>query len=88
MESNLSKIKPKFRTQGNITGNFGKPKVKSGSTLMEIGMTSAKTVKITSKDQYLDRLYQALEITEDKKLKSFLYDEIKKILIQKGKWSN
>ena len=35
--SNLSKIRPKLRTQGNITGNFGKPKSKGGSTLNDIG---------------------------------------------------
>ena len=31
--SNLSKIRPKLRTTGNITGNFGKSKVKAGSAL-------------------------------------------------------
>ena len=30
-ESNLSKTKPAFRTKGNITGNFGVPKVKAGA---------------------------------------------------------
>ena len=36
-ESNLSKTKPALRTKGNVTGNFGVPKVKSGSSLNEIG---------------------------------------------------
>lgn len=31
MGSNLSKIKTKFRTEGAISGNFGKAKVKAGS---------------------------------------------------------
>ena len=43
--SNLSKIKPKLRTTGNITGNFGRPKSKAGSTLSGIGVTNAETVK-------------------------------------------
>ena len=29
-ESNLSKTKPALRTKGNVTGNFGMPKVKAG----------------------------------------------------------
>ena len=36
-DSNLSKTKPALRTKGNITGNFGQPKVKSGSSLNDIG---------------------------------------------------
>ena len=30
--SNLSKIKTKLRTTGQVTGNFGKQKVKAGTT--------------------------------------------------------
>ena len=36
--SNLSKIKPKLRTTGRVSGNFGHNKVKAGSQLNEIGM--------------------------------------------------
>ena len=35
--SNLSKIRPKLRTQGNITGNFGRAKAKAGSSLNDLG---------------------------------------------------
>ena len=35
--SNLSKIQPKLRTQGNVTGNFGRPKTKAGSQMSDIG---------------------------------------------------
>lgn len=84
--SNLSKIKPKLRTQGRITGNWGKPKVKAGSTLNEIGMTEAKVVKCATQDDYLSRLYYAFDNTEDPKLKKFLYTEIKKIHVQRGTW--
>jgi hypothetical protein len=33
--SNLSKIKPKLRTKGNITGNFGLKEPVAGSSLNE-----------------------------------------------------
>lgn len=85
--SNLSKIKPKLRTQGRVSGNFGKSRVKSGSPLKDIGVTSAKVVKITKPDDYVHRLYDALDKAEDPKLKNFLYQEIRKILIQRGQWA-
>lgn len=84
--SNLSKIKPKLRTQGNVSGNFGKAKVKAGSPLRDIGVTSAKVVKVTTQDDYLKRLYVAYAETNDEKLKSFIYSEIRKIMIQRGEW--
>lgn len=85
--SNLSKIKPKLRTQGRLSGNFGKSKVKAGSSLKDIGITKTKVVKITTQDEYLNRLYTAFDKAEDSKLKGFLYEEIRKILIQRGQWS-
>ena len=84
--SNLSKIKPKLRTQGVVSGNFGRAKVKSGSPLKDIGVTSAKVVKCTTQDDYLNRLYSAFDSTDDEKLKKFIYQEIRKIMIQRGEW--
>ena len=84
--SNLSKIRPKLRTSGNITGNFGKAKVKAGSTLNELGMTAADVVKCPTQDEYLNRLYYAFDNTTDDKLKKFIYQEIRKIHIQRGSW--
>jgi hypothetical protein len=84
--SNLSKIAPKFRTSGQVTGNWGKPKVKSGSPLNGIGVTNAKVVKCTTQDEYLNRLYVSFDETDDVKLKRFIYQEIKKILIQRNMW--
>lgn len=84
--SNLSKIRPKLRTQGNITGNFGKPKAKAGSSLNEIGMTTAKVVKCATQDEYLNRLHYAFDNTDDPKLKKFIYTEIRKIHVQRGTW--
>ena len=84
--SNLSKIRPKLRTQGNITGNFGRKKTKAGSPLNEIGMSTKENIKITTQQDYLNRLYYALDNTTDPKLRQFLYQEIKKILIQRNLW--
>ena len=86
MTSNLSKIKTKFRTKGNITGNFGVPKSKAGSPLNDIGVTNAKVVKCTTQNEYLNRLYYAFDNTTDTQLRQFLYTEIKKIHIQRGTW--
>jgi hypothetical protein len=84
--SNLSKIRPKLRTQGVVSGNFGRAKVKLGSSLKDIGVTNAKVVKCTTQNDYLNRLYEAFDSTEDSKLKKFIYQEIRKILIQRGEW--
>ena len=84
--SNLSKIKPKLRTEGRVSGNFGHNKVKAGSSLRDIGVTNAKVVNITKQEDYLKRLYVAFESTNDENLKKFIYTEIKKILIQRGEW--
>lgn len=84
--SNLSKIKTKFRTTGNITGNFGAKKQIAGSPLNEIGMSTKETIKCATQSDYLNRLYDAFDNTEDAKLKKFLYQEIRKILITQGKW--
>jgi len=81
--SNLSKIRPKLRTSGNITGNFGRSKAKAGSSLNDLGgdgnIGSTQT-------EYLNRLYHAFDHTTEPQLRSFLYTEIRKILIQQGKW--
>ena len=84
--SNLSKIRPKLRTTGNITGNFGKQKVKAGSTLNEIGMSTKETIKCSTQEEYLNRLYYAFDNTTDDKLKKFIYQEIRKIHVQRGSW--
>lgn len=84
--SNLSKIRPKLRTSGNVTGNFGRPKSKAGSSLNEIGMSTKETIKCATQDEYLNRLYYAFDSTKDQKLKQFIYTEIRKILVQRGTW--
>lgn len=86
VNSNLSKIKTKFRTEGQITGNWGKSKVKAGSSLSDIGLTSKENITIAKPSDYIKRMYQVLDTTTDDKLKKFAYTEIKKYLIQTGQW--
>ena len=81
--SNLSKIRPKLRTTGRISGNFGKNKVSAGSSLNDLGGDG--NIGATQ-NEYLNRLYYAFDNTTDPKLRQFIYTEIKKILIQQGKW--
>ncbi len=81
--SNLSKIRPKLRTTGRVSGNFGKSKVVAGSSLNDIGGNG--NIGATQ-DDYLNRLYYAFDNTTDPKLRQFIYTEVKKILIQQGKW--
>jgi hypothetical protein len=84
--SNLSKIKPKLRTTGRISGNFGKNKVSAGSSLNDLGVTDAEVVKCVKQDDYLNRLYYAFDNTTDEKLRRFIYTEIRKIHVQRGTW--
>jgi hypothetical protein len=84
--SNLSKIKPKLRTQGNVTGNFGRPKTKVRSKYSELGVTKVENIHCTTPNEYLNRLIQAYHKTTDMKLRTFISQEIKKIRIQRGQF--
>lgn len=84
--SNLSKIKPKLRTTGRVSGNFGKNKVRAGSQLNEIGLTNADVINIVTQDDYLNRMYEAFNKTDDPKLKDFCFTQIRNILIQRNIW--
>ena len=84
--SNLSKIKPKLRTTGRVSGNFGRNKVSAGSSLNDLGVTNTEVVKCVKQDDYLNRLYYAFDNTTDEKLRRFIYTEIRKIHVQRGTW--
>jgi hypothetical protein len=77
--SNLSKIKTKFRTSGNIS----QPRRKAGSPLNDLGGNG--NIGITQQE-YLNRLHYAFDNTTDTQLRQFLYQEIRKIHIQRGTW--
>jgi len=77
--SNLSRIKPKLRTQGRISGNFGKSKVKAGSSLSQIGLSSKDVIKVTKRSDYIDRMIKLFYDSEDKKMKHFAYTELHRL---------
>ena len=77
--SNLSRIKPKLRTQGNVTGNFGRPKSKAGSPLSDIGNSTKDVINITTRKEYINRMITAYHTTTDNKLKSFCYHELHRL---------
>ena len=85
MTSNLSKIKTKFRTSGQVTGNFGKSKVRTNGN-SEIGLTKVDNINITTPDEYLNKMINAYHTTKDDRLKEFCYNEVKRILVQRGEW--
>jgi hypothetical protein len=83
--SNLSKIQPKLRTTGRVSGNFGRPKTKTNGN-SELGLTKKENISVTRKSDYINRMYQVLDTTTDRKIQQFAYDEIRKYLIQTNQW--
>lgn len=82
--SNLSKIKPKLRTSGIVSGNFGRPKSKAGSSLRNLGETKGNVGNLPTQTEYLERLKAAYSMTNDQKLKTFIQEQIRIILVQRG----
>jgi hypothetical protein len=78
--TNLSKTKPALRTSGAVTGNFGKAKVKSGSSLNEVPANKRDSLgNFPRVEEYADRLREAYSKTSDQKLRSFILTELGKI---------
>ncbi len=78
--TNLSKTKPALRTSGAVTGNFGKAKVKSGSSLNEVPANKRDSLgNFPRVEEYADRLRDAYSKTSDHKLQSFILTELGKI---------
>jgi hypothetical protein len=77
--SNLSKIKPKLRTQGALTGNFGHAKTKAGSPLREIGETQRETVRITQRSEYINRMLAIYSNPPNASMKEFAYRELHRL---------
>lgn len=78
-DTNLSKIRTKLRTQGAVTGNFGRSKVRANSALAEIGETKTETVRIAPRSEYVRRMIVLLETTSDAKLHEFAYLELHRL---------
>ena len=85
MTSNLSKIRPKLRTQGRVTGNFGRNRVEGKRTTLELSKQtlSKDNLKVPSPTDVYDRLREAYHKTDDAGLKRFLFGEIRKQELRK-----
>jgi hypothetical protein len=85
--TNLSKIKTKLRTEGNVTGNFGRPKTRThGNT--NLGYTTKERISpMTIKSEYIQRMYEVLDTATDVKIQRFAYNEIRKYMIQTNQWN-
>ncbi len=78
-KSNRIKTSELLRTKGAVTGNFGKAKVKAGSTLSDLGTSDRESVgNLPTQDEYVQRLKFALQKTTDERLKAFIRSEIAK----------
>ena len=77
--SNLSKIRPKLRTSGNVTGNFGRPKVKTNGN-NNLGYTSRQSITpITKRSDYCQRMINLYHTTEDNNMRRFAYHELHRL---------
>ena len=75
--SNLSKIKPKLRTTGRVSGNFGKSKVKAGSSLNEIGI--GEVGSMPTKRQYFETLLYTVYPRADVMLRRSLLPQLQSL---------
>ena len=84
--TNLSKIKTKLRTEGNVTGNFGRPKTRTNGNT-NLGYTARESISpVTTKSEYIQRMYEVLDTATDVKIQRFAYDEIRSYMIQTNQW--
>jgi len=51
-----------------------------------IGETNAKVLKMTTQEEYLQRLRDAYGTTTNPRMREFIYLEIRKIMVQRGQW--
>ena len=77
--SNLSKIKPKLRTEGRVSGNFGRNKVQAGSQIAELGVTSVKVLNITSRGKYVDKMLAIYNNPPNKRMFEFAFSELHRL---------
>jgi len=77
--NNRIKTSELLRTKGAVTGNFGKAKVRAGSSLNELGVSSRASIgNLPTQDEYLRRLQEALGKTNDPRLREFILSQLSK----------
>jgi len=78
-QTNRIKTSELLRTKGAVTGNFGKAKVRAGSTLNDIGVSSRESIgNLPTQNEYLRRLQEALGKTDDPRLREFILSQLSK----------
>lgn len=84
---NRTKTSETLRTKGNLTGNFGRPKVKANPGNIDVPKSalSKENLRIANPDEYLSRVVYAYKTTNDPNLKKTLAEIIKKKLVNKRK---
>ena len=87
LSSNLSKIQTQAKDNwSEFLAILARSKVKAGSQLTDIGVSDKEFVNIVTQDEYLNRMYEAFNKTDDPKLKHFCFTQIRNILIQRNIW--
>ena len=79
MDSNLSKIKPKLRTSGAVTGNFGRAKIRNGANNSDLGMTKAENISITPRGKYVEKMETIYFNPPNEKMRKFAYEELHRL---------
>ena len=76
---NLNRIKPKLRTTGAVTGNFGRQKVQAKRDTLDLTkeILTRDNLRIPNRDDAYERLVQAYNTTTDARLKRGLWDMLK-----------
>ena len=79
-DSNLSKIKPKLRTEGRVSGNFGRNKVEGKRQTLDLSSNTLNkdSLRIPDPREVYERLEQAYTVTTDPELKAYLAEMLKK----------
>ncbi len=79
MTSNLSKIRPKLRTEGRVSGNFGRNKVRAGSQIADLGVTKAESVSIIPRGKYVEKMETIYFNPPNEKMRTFAYKELHRL---------
>ena len=76
---NINRIKPKLRTEGQVTGNFGRPKVQAKRDTLDLTkeILTKDNLRIPNRDDAYERLVEAYNTTTDARLKRGLWDMLK-----------
>jgi|GEM_PF-2260996 len=84
--TNRIKTSELLRTKGALTGNFGRAKVRAGSSLADLGDSDRETIgNLPTHDEYVRRLQAALGKTDDPRLAGFISFELRKFQLRQIK---